>query len=93
MLHRFKILQNICTVFVKTGQYNDAINTYEHIHSELKDKVDFRTCELCGWGLGGGEGIGWWGEGIKGRGRRDKIQGILVCCCIVFICTDRLFDY
>lgn len=25
------------------GQYNDAINTYEHIHNELKDKVDYRT--------------------------------------------------
>lgn len=41
--NRFKILQNICTVFVKMGQYNDAINTYEHIHNELKDTVDFRT--------------------------------------------------
>ena len=77
MLHRFKILQNICTVFVKTGQYNDAINTYEHIHSELKDKVDFRTCELCGWGLGGvGErGLGGGERGLSGGKRELRGEG------------------
>lgn len=39
-LLRLKILQNIGAVFVRMGQYNDAISTYEHIMSE---KPDFKT--------------------------------------------------
>lgn len=37
---RLKILRNIGAVFVKMGQYSDAISTYEHIMSE---RGDFKT--------------------------------------------------
>lgn len=37
---RLKILRNIGAVFVKMGQYSDAISTYEHIMSE---SGDFKT--------------------------------------------------
>lgn len=40
---RLKILRNIGAVFVKMGQYSDAISTYEHIMSE---SGDFKT-GLC----------------------------------------------
>lgn len=43
MCVRLRIHQNICTVYVRLGQYNDAIATYEHIMSEMKDKADFKT--------------------------------------------------
>ena len=34
---RLKILQNIGSVFIKMGQYADAITSFEHIMSELPD--------------------------------------------------------
>ena len=37
---RLKILQNIGSVFVKMGQYADAITSFEHIMSE---QPDFKT--------------------------------------------------
>lgn len=32
--HRLQILQNIGAVFVKMGQYSDAMTSYEHVMSE-----------------------------------------------------------
>lgn len=32
-LFRIKIMQNIGVTFIKTGQYSDAINSFEHIMS------------------------------------------------------------
>ena len=40
---RLRILQNVCVVYVKMGQYSDAIATYEHIMTEMKEKTDFKT--------------------------------------------------
>ena len=37
---RLRILQNIGTVFVKMGQYADAITSFEHI---MEEKADFKT--------------------------------------------------
>ncbi len=37
---RLKILQNIGAVFVKMGQYADAINSFEHI---MNEQPDFKT--------------------------------------------------
>ena len=45
--YRFKILKNICGVYVRMGSYNDAINTYEHIMNEMKDKADFAVGRPC----------------------------------------------
>lgn len=39
---RLKILQNIGTVFVKMGQYGDAITSFEHI---MEEKPEFKA----GW--------------------------------------------
>ena len=36
---RLKILQNIGTVFVRMGQYSDAMTSYEHIMSEKPSTV------------------------------------------------------
>jgi intraflagellar transport protein 88 len=38
---RYRILQNIAMVHVKMGQYNEAINTYEHLMSEMKETVEY----------------------------------------------------
>ncbi|XP_019856769.1 PREDICTED: intraflagellar transport protein 88 homolog [Amphimedon queenslandica] len=38
---RFHILQNICTAYIRMGQYNDAINTYEHLMSEMKENGNY----------------------------------------------------
>ena len=40
---RLRILQNICTLYVRLGQYSDAINTYEYIMNEKKERADFKT--------------------------------------------------
>ena len=37
---RLKILQNIGSVFIKMGQYADAITSFEHI---MSDRPDFKT--------------------------------------------------
>lgn len=37
---RLKILQNIGSVFIKMGQYSDAITSFEHI---MSDHPDFKT--------------------------------------------------
>ena len=37
---RLRILQNIGIVFVKMGQYADAITSFEHI---MEEKADFKT--------------------------------------------------
>lgn len=37
---RLKILQNIGTVFVKMGQYGDAITSFEHI---MEEKPEFKA--------------------------------------------------
>lgn len=37
---RLKILQNIGAVFVKMGQYADAITSFEHI---MEEQPDFKT--------------------------------------------------
>ena len=39
---RAKILQNIGLVFVKMGQYSDAVISYEHVMTNSK-KPDFKT--------------------------------------------------
>ena len=39
---RAKILQNIGSVFVKMGQYADAVTSYEHIMAKCK-RPDFTT--------------------------------------------------
>ena len=42
---RLKILQNIGSVFIKMGQYADAITSFEHI---MSDRPDFKTgMSLC----------------------------------------------
>ena len=48
---RLRILQNVCVVYVKMGQYSDAIATYEHIMTEMKEKTDFKTGRGRGRGL------------------------------------------
>jgi intraflagellar transport protein 88 len=53
-LIRAKILQNIGLVFVKMGQYSDAVTSYEHIMANSK-KPDFKTAFnliLCYFALG-----------------------------------------
>ena len=49
---RMKIMQNIGIVFVKMGQYNDAITSFEHI---MQENPDFKTAFnllLCYYALG-----------------------------------------
>lgn len=47
-----KIMQNIGIVFVKMGQYNDAITSFEHIMSESPNfKTGFNLI-LCYFALG-----------------------------------------
>jgi len=49
---RIKIMQNIGIVFVKMGQYNDAITSFEHI---MQEEPDFKTgfnLILCYYALG-----------------------------------------
>jgi len=49
---RTKIMQNIGIVFVKMGQYNDAITSFEHIMSEAPSfKTGFNLI-LCYFALG-----------------------------------------
>ena len=49
---RTKIMQNIGIVFVKMGQYNDAITSFEHIMSESPSfKTGFNLI-LCYFSLG-----------------------------------------
>ena len=38
---RIKIMQNIAVVFVKLGQYSDAVTSYEHIMGE---KPEIESC-------------------------------------------------
>ncbi|XP_029458377.1 intraflagellar transport protein 88 homolog [Rhinatrema bivittatum] len=49
---RIKIMQNIGVAFVKTGQYSDAINSFEHIMSESPNvKAGFNLI-LCYFAIG-----------------------------------------
>lgn len=49
---RVKIMQNIGIVFVKMGQYNDAITSFEHVMTEEPDfKTGFNLI-LCYYALG-----------------------------------------
>ncbi|XP_069496107.1 intraflagellar transport protein 88 homolog isoform X2 [Ambystoma mexicanum] len=49
---RIKIMQNIGVTFVKTGQYSDAINSFEHIMSESPNlKAGFNLI-LCYFAVG-----------------------------------------
>ena len=41
---RLRILQNIGAVFVKMGQYSDAMTSYEHVMSE---KPSVKAGQLC----------------------------------------------
>ncbi|XP_076804063.1 intraflagellar transport protein 88 homolog [Clavelina lepadiformis] len=49
---RIKIMQNIGAVFVKLGQYNDAVTSYEHIMSEKPDFQSGLNLILCYFALG-----------------------------------------
>ncbi|XP_041114746.1 intraflagellar transport protein 88 homolog isoform X5 [Polyodon spathula] len=50
--HRIKIMQNIGVVFVKMGQYSDAITSFEHIMSESPNiKTGFNLI-LCYFAIG-----------------------------------------
>ena len=49
---RIKIMQNIGAVFVKMGQYNDAVTSYEHIMSEKPDFQSGLNLILCYFALG-----------------------------------------
>lgn len=52
LLFRTKIMQNIGIVFVKMGQYSDAITSFEHIMSEAPSfKTGFNLI-LCYFALG-----------------------------------------
>ncbi|XP_028289429.1 intraflagellar transport protein 88 homolog isoform X2 [Parambassis ranga] len=49
---RIKIMQNICVVFIRMGQYTDAITSYEHIMSESPNiKTGFNLI-LCYYAIG-----------------------------------------
>ncbi|XP_013385188.1 intraflagellar transport protein 88 homolog isoform X2 [Lingula anatina] len=49
---RLKIMQNVGIAFVKLGQYNDAITTFEHIMGEQPDVKTGFNLVLCYFALG-----------------------------------------
>nr|CAB3255439.1 intraflagellar transport protein 88 homolog [Phallusia mammillata] len=49
---RIRIMQNIGAVFVKMGQYNDAVTSYEHIMNEKPDFQSGLNLILCYFALG-----------------------------------------
>ncbi|KAM4700279.1 intraflagellar transport protein 88 homolog isoform 2-T2 [Discoglossus pictus] len=49
---RIKIMQNIGVTFVKTGQYADAINSFEHIMSESPNLKSGFNLILCYFAIG-----------------------------------------
>jgi len=49
---RIKIMKNIAIVFVKLGQYNDAVTSYEHIVSEKPEIESCFNLLLCHYAVG-----------------------------------------
>ena len=49
-MYRLQILQNIGAVFVKMGQYSDAMTSYEHVMSEKPSMKagQYMHCSHCG---------------------------------------------
>ena len=52
MFCRIKIMQNIGIAFVKLGQYNDAITSFEHIMAEDPTFVTGFNLILCYFAMG-----------------------------------------
>ncbi|XP_075275171.1 intraflagellar transport protein 88 homolog isoform X3 [Opisthocomus hoazin] len=52
---RIKIMQNIGVAFIKTGQYADAISSFEHIMSMSPNPMAGFNLILCYFALGNGE--------------------------------------
>ncbi|KAM9321360.1 intraflagellar transport protein 88 homolog isoform 1-T1 [Gastrophryne carolinensis] len=49
---RIKIMQNIGVTFIKTGQYADAVNSFEHIMSESPNLIAGFNLILCYFAIG-----------------------------------------
>jgi intraflagellar transport protein 88 len=51
-LFRIKIMQNIGVTFIQTGQYSDAINSFEHIMSTAPNLKAGYNLTLCYYAIG-----------------------------------------